>query len=542
MKERVHKIRKCGVWMAFVLTLCLMFGLQIHVRAAENAGEPEAYDPQATGSITMMLPDKSADGLNREGVQVCLYRVGDLDTGNGYFDFSLTEMYRDVDVDLNDITTGAANETAAQALASFIAADGSIEPAGEVWTGADGKAVFDDLEQGMYLVLQGNINAYGTFNPLVIPVPYAHETGWDYDVEFEPKVNTVTTLGRIEVTKKIKGLYGGMLQDISADSATYHIGLFVDANGEHLYGNAANSIKTVNIMDGSSGTISFDNLPVTEEPYYIFETDADGNPLRYLDVQGTENPFYCMAGEDILAAGTDTAPVITLADEGDSVGNAVITNVYTDELPDGYYYTGDLTITKSVMNDGQMVASDDVFYAGIFPVDAQGNVGATPVDIVKLNNNASVTVEVPLGGTDGTQPVTYAVRETNEQGVPVSQDSSFLYEVTGEGNVNLSLDQTTGAVNITNTLSVADGYYQEPSTQAPNDPGTGNDNSRSNANDNRSNNDGNGSQNRDTSSGTGRSSSSARTGDDNQIFLYAGLLAAAVIVGGVVVMRRRRRG
>ena len=85
------------------------------------------------------------------------------------------------------------------------------------------------------------------------------------------------------------------------------------------------------------------------------------------------------------------------------------------------------------MNDGQMVASDDVFYAGIFPVDAQGNVGATPVDIVKLNNNASVTVEVPLGGTDGTQPVTYAVRETNEQGVPVSQDSSFLYEVTGEG-------------------------------------------------------------------------------------------------------------
>ena len=209
------------------------------------------------------------------------------------------------------------------------------------------------------------------------------------------------------------------------------------------------------------------------------------------------------------------------------------------ELPDGYYLTGDLTITKSVMNNGQMIASDDVFYAGIFPVDAQGNAGATPVDIVKLNNNASVTVEVPLGGTDGTQPVTYAVRETNEQGVPVSQDSSFLYEVTGEGNVSLSLDQTTGTVNITNTLSIADGYYQEPSTQAPNDPGTGNDNSRSNAND--SSNNGN-SRDGGTSSGTGRSSSSARTGDDNQIFLYAGLLAAAVIVGGVVVVRRRRRG
>ena len=106
----------------------------------KNAGEPEAYDPQATGSITMMLPDKSADGLNREGVQVCLYRVGDLDTGNGYFDFfpdgKRTGMWM-----WTSMTSppGAANEAAAQALASFIAADDSIEPAGEVWTGADGK-------------------------------------------------------------------------------------------------------------------------------------------------------------------------------------------------------------------------------------------------------------------------------------------------------------------------------------------------------------------------------------------------------------------
>ena len=251
--------------------------------------------------------------------------------------------------------------------------------------------------------------------------------------------------------------------------------------------------------------------------------------------------FYCMAGETLGAAGAGTAPTVILGKENDSIGTATITNVYGDGLPDGYYYTGEITITKSVMDNGQMVASDDVFYAGVFPVDAQGTVSTTPVEIVKLNNNAAVTVEVPLGGTDGTEAITYAVRETNEQGVPVSQDSTFLYEVTGEGNVALSLGQTTGTVNITNTLGAADGYYQEePSTQASNDPGTGNDNSRSNANDNNSN-DGSNSRDGGTSSGTGRSSGSARTGDDNQIFLYAGLLAAAVIVGGVVIVRRRRR-
>lgn len=530
MKERMHKVGKCGILMALVLVLSMVFGMLVNVRAAENAGsEPEPYNPKATGSITMVLPDKSAEGLNREGVQVYLYKVGDLDTSHGYLDFSLTETYKDVDVDLNDITTGADNEAVAQALAEFIAADVSIEPTGEVWTGADGKAVFDGLEQGMYLVLQGNINAYGTFNPLVIPVPYASETSWDYEVEFEPKVNTVTTLGRIEVTKKIKGLYGDTLQDISADNATYYIGLFVDAEGSHLYGDKTNSIKRVNIMDGSSAAVSFDNLPITDEPYYIFETDADGNPIRYMEMQGTENPFYCMAGEDILASGTDTAPVITLADEVDSVGNAVITNVYTDDLPDGYYYTGDLTITKSVMDNGQMITSQDTFYAGVFTVDAQGNLSPAPSEIVKLNNNGSVTIEVPLGGTDGTQPVIYAIRETDENGTPVNKET-FLYTVTGEGNVNLSMDQTSGTVNITNALKGEEGYYQEePSTQAPSvaDPGDG---SGSNGS----------SRSGDSGSGSSRSSRSGKTGDDNQIVLYAGLLAAAVIIGGAVIVRRRR--
>ena len=349
MKERMHKVGKCGILMALVLVLSMVFGMLVNVRAAENAGsEPEPYNPKATGSITMVLPDKSAEGLNREGVQVYLYKVGDLDTSHGYLDFSLTETYKDVAVDLNDITTGADNEAVAQALAEFIAADASIEPTGEVWTGAD--------------------------------------------------------------------------------------------------------------------------------------------------------------------------------------GNAVITNVYTDDLPDGYYYTGDLTITKSVMDNGQMITSQDTFYAGVFTVDAQGNLSPAPSEIVKLNNNGSVTIEVPLGGTDDTQPVTYAIRETDENGTLVNKET-FLYTVTGEGNVNLSMDQTSGTINITNTLKGEEGYYQEePSTQEPStaDPGDGSESNGS-------------SRSGDSGSGSSRSSRSGKTGDDNQIVLYAGLLAAAVIIGGAVIVRRRRR-
>ena len=186
------------------------------------------------------------------------------------------------------------------------------------------------------------------------------------------------------------------------------------------------------------------------------------------------------------------------------------------------------------MNEGNMITTEDTFYAGIFTLDAQGNISSTPVEVVKLNNNGTVTVEVPLGGANGTEPITYAVRETNEKGVPVSQDSSFLYTVTGEGNVNLSMNQNTASVAIVNTLGGGDGYYQEePSTQEPAaaNPGSGNGNNGNSSS-------GSGSSGSGSSS---RSSSSAKTGDNNQILLYAGLLAAAVVVGGVVVVRRRRR-
>ena len=55
------------------------------------------------------------------------------------------------------------------------------------WTDAQGVTKFESLEQGMYLLAEGNPNAYGTFSPLVVPVPYADETSWDYDPGHRPE-------------------------------------------------------------------------------------------------------------------------------------------------------------------------------------------------------------------------------------------------------------------------------------------------------------------------------------------------------------------
>lgn len=528
MKKRMYRMRQCGIVLSFLLVFTMLFGMVSQVRAEDkDAGQiQDVYNPDAKGSIKVELPD--LEGVtSKEDVQVNLYKVGELDTSNGYFFFSLSEKFEKMeDVDLNNISTAEDNGKTAQKLVQAVEAN-KIEVLKSEWTDAQGEAVFSGLEQGMYLVSQGNTNAYGTFNAFVMPVPYANETGWIYDITIQPKAYPVMTMGRIEVTKKIKGIHNGNLQDVHANNDTYYIGLFLDADGTIPY-RGEHSVKPVHIIDGNSGTISFDNIPVSSQPYYVFETTEDGKPIKYMMKQPGENGFYCMAGEVLGAEGHDTAPVIIMEEQADGIGSAVISNVYSD-LPDGHYYTGEITITKSVKDGGNIVTTNDVFYAGIFAVDAQGNVSENPVEIVKLNSNGSVKVKVPLGGINGTESITYAVKETNEKGVPVKNDSGFLYTVTGEGNVTLSLDQLTGAIHLTNTLGLPDNYYQESTTEESTSTNPADDTQSSENNHSSGN----------TSSGRNTGSGSSRTGDTNQIMLYAGLLAAAA--AGVIVIRRKNK-
>ena len=511
MKKIRHKRKKIWGVRTALLVAILLFGRFSCVQARENVAEP--YKADRKGSITVQLPEQN--DMNREDVQITIYRVGDLDTSQGWLDFSLIDELKEEKIDFNHIPDSETNAALAETLLNAVEAKKTAE-AGSLRTDADGKAAFCDLSQGMYLVVQTNANAYGTFNPFLLPIPYATETAWEYDMVIEPKVNPITTLGRIDVTKKIKGLDAGDLMDVEAKNTTYYIGLFTDAEGKYPYHGQDNAVKPVHIINANSGTVSFSNIPITGQPYYVFETTADGEPIEYLTKQGTGTGFYCIAGEELLADGYDKAPEISLEDDPDSIGTAVISNVYT-ELPHGFYYTGEITITKSVMNEGQMITSQDTFYAGIFPVDAQGQI-TTPVEIVTLKNNGSVTVEVPLGGSSGEDPITYAVRETDEQGNPVDK-ASFPYVVTGEGNVNLSKDSLSATVNITNTLKGKDGYYEEPTTRVKET----------------------GKKNDSTHNGKNRSSRSTKTGDDHPIALYLGLLAVAVVVGGVILVRRKKR-
>ena len=160
MKQRFFTIRNHGVLLTVLLVLSLALGTftDVHVYA-EDGDAPvvaEAYDPDAPGSIRVELSDIAGqENVSKDGVELTLYKVGDIHTENHYIQFSLTEELREVEslsgFDLNAITTGEANKEAAGLLETAVR-EADITPAGVEYTetvtdeagvSTDGVAVFD---------------------------------------------------------------------------------------------------------------------------------------------------------------------------------------------------------------------------------------------------------------------------------------------------------------------------------------------------------------------------------------------------------------
>ncbi len=326
--------------------------------------------------------------------------------------------------------------------------------------------------------------------------------------------NQANVLGQIQVTKRLSAIDETTFDniDLVAEDATVYVGLFTDAQGEHPYGE--DYVKEIHIQDASSGTVTFDNLP--SGTYYVFETQQDGTVIPYGELQadaaGSGAGFIC-AGD----GSNGGVKEITLnPDTGAPEGSTELGNVYYGDLPDGFAYQGELMITKAVMKDGAPADSSDTFYAGIFTSETE----TVPYKVVALENNGTVTVEVPLGGANGMDPVTYYIYETDADGNKIDKNS-FAYTVSGEGTVDLDVDNTTAGRTIINTMA------SDPDTtrtiREKNDSDTkkiSTDTSKK-------------------STGTNRRTSSSKTGDDTRVGLYL-LFFAAAAVGIILTLRKRK--
>jgi hypothetical protein len=496
-----HKVHTKGRYLLLLLFLGLMLLCGREVRADD-------------GKLTIQLNNL---GTPMQNVGFEIYKVGSKDE---HSQWKLNEDLDGLGTDLNDLTYAAQWDAAASHLAYLVS--GKNMEVKHAVTNTDGTAQISNLADGMYLVVQQNGETYGDISPFLISIPYKENDEWTSSVTVYPKASYTPKeeKGRITVTKRVgyMNMESAEIEPIiPQQEQNYYVGIFQDAYGTVPYG--SDYIRKITLKGSSKGTAVFENLP--PKTYYIFETDELGNVIPLDEIQDTNGyEWVCELDESYTQEVELT--------KGDATTGFI--NVYYDFPDDGsFFYGGELTIYKEVYQDGEQTNVDDTFYAGVF-LDEEGE---DLVTMFVLEQNSFVKVEVPLGGDDGKEPITYYIYETDQYGARV-EESSFGYKIEGESSVNLRAGDVYEEVTLINTAKEIDlpeitatpqaaeptTYYSSPSETPTSTP----------------------TSSPSENSGNSSSSNSVRTADDTPIALYLYMAAAAVLAGaGCMYIRKRRR-
>lgn len=161
----------------FLMILSLLFTLPARVHAAE------VPDLDQRGSITVSvhLGDKAVSGGT-----MTLYRVGDVVENDGDYSFVPTEDFAEWGDTFSDIES----PEVAKSLADY-----EHKISGETKEiDAEGQVKFEDLEPGLYLVVQDEAaEGYSKANPFLVSLPYWDEENgvYVYDVDGRTKAELI---------------------------------------------------------------------------------------------------------------------------------------------------------------------------------------------------------------------------------------------------------------------------------------------------------------------------------------------------------------
>ena len=171
---------------ALLLMLCLLavsalpaFATSANIKLTDRNGDP------MTGTIRVRLYDEASQKALRGG-ELTIYRVAEVQRKNGDLSFEYCGDFYGCGIALGDLT----DSTLAAQLQEFLpaGAEGTVQT-----VGSDGTVTFDDLELGLYLVVQTKASAgYKAVNPFLVSLPLAEDGQWLYDVDASPKVGAYT--------------------------------------------------------------------------------------------------------------------------------------------------------------------------------------------------------------------------------------------------------------------------------------------------------------------------------------------------------------
>lgn len=515
MKNR----RKQGkIFRSLLAVLMLTAMLVTSVLQPVFAGD---YEAGKSGNLTLNVQQTDEDGnpVYLSGVALEIYKVGSVDF-DGNVHFVLDAALASTGVDLGAIDTADGWFKAAEEIAAAIG-DSGIEGRMDS-TVEDGTVLFENLEEGMYLVMQAEDSSNVTVSPMLISIPFADENeGWLYDVTAYPKsVSKPQEQTQIQVTKRIYNIDDDMnVIPLEAEDATYKVGVFVDQDGKIPFRDDYS--QDIHIQGDYSGTATWTGVP--DGTYYVFELDENGDPLQQSTAITVDDQtsYYYNVTKPSGDSEENSNQVVIGGESGATEAVAYVNNYYST-VPDNYSRTGYIYIKKNVLIDGAASTVDDTFYAGVFSVESNGDLNLEKKVTLKQNDKVQVTMELPTN--EEINEVTYTVLETDKDGNPVDDDT-FKYTVTGQGEVTLNNDNRFIVTKeITNSLSSEPTATPNPTVTPGTTPG-GSDQITPVPN--------NGTTNRTTPNDTsGTARRSVKTGDDTPIGVWIGILAAAIIVGG----------
>lgn len=171
---------------AVLLMLCMLaacalpaFATSANIKLTDGKGNP------MTGSIHITLYD-IANNRTLSGGELTVYRVAEVQRHNGDLSYEYCGEFYGCGIELGDLSESG--------LASRLQ---EYMPAGtEGLTKAvdnNGYAVFDDLELGLYLVVQTKASSgYKPINSFLVSLPMAEDGQWNYEVDASPKVGAYT--------------------------------------------------------------------------------------------------------------------------------------------------------------------------------------------------------------------------------------------------------------------------------------------------------------------------------------------------------------
>lgn len=541
MEKRTKRKNFLSSFLAILVMAVMLTGSMAQEVLADD------YVAGKTGNINLTIQETGEDGTVKPipNVKMTLYKVGSV-TFDGNVHFVADNALQFTEIDFENLKTADEWYKTAETLSAAVKRadfNGS-----EMQSDAEGKIVYSNVAEGVYLIVQSNPDDPDvSVSPMVLTVPFAEEsTGWTYDVQAYPKA--VTHEGdketQIQVTKQLFYIDDAFnIIAMNADDATYKMGLFLDKEGTIPF--RSDYMKDIRLVNAHSGTAVWSNVP--DGTYYVFELDENGSPMVMNDLIEIEEgkSFYY----NVTDAGENESNEAVIS-QSNSTESVSYVNNYYNYIPDGFSLRGFISINKKVLVDGVEDTVDDTFYASVFKAESDGSL--LLVETAELKQNGTVTLEVSFDSGEEPESVEYTVMETDKEGNPIDKDL-FPYEVSGEGDIILNKSERyINSIDITNSMETepdpdptetptptptkgAELTVTPPEqtvTPTPSDKPNTPDSSTPNI-PNTSNTSGN------DSGTTGRTS--VKTGDDTPIGTWVGILAAAIVVAGVAGFAVKRK-